>query len=277
MDDETTRDDSDDDVEVQSPDEPVSTFVELKSFKAVDIDGDGGFEGYGAVYNNRDLGGDVMRPGSVKNVDALVREGFIGLNHGWDDLPIGMITDARQDTHGLWIQTAYHSHEKAQMARRVAMERLDAGKIVGLSIGYSIQPNGARGLADGSRELLAVDVHEVSQVNAAMNPSAMIDVAKSATSYADQYRRASGSLAELEAFVSRSSSLADVRVKEGRVLSSANRSRLATLLEALTAVRSDIEKLLRDTEPDKSLDATVLLTDYLKLSAQANGLELSHV
>lgn len=254
--------------------EKAVTFAEFKAFKEIDPDGAGGFEGYGAVYGNRDLGGDVMRPGSVKNMDALVRDGFIGLNHGWDDLPIGYITEARQDSHGLWISTAYHAHEKAQTARRVAQERLAAGKTVGLSIGYSILPNGARNLPDGSRELNAVEVHEVSQVNAAMNPLAMVDAAKRGRPLANQSELAAASLADLADYVARTRSLADLRAKEGRVLSGANRTRLASLLEALNAVKGDIEKLLAETEPDKSLDPTVLMAEFLRIQSQALGVTI---
>lgn len=62
-------------------------------------------------------------------------------------------------------------------------------------------------------------------------------------------------LADVRDFLSRSQGLSSLRAKEGRVLSAANRQKLQTLLEslsALDAVKAEIAELLASTEPQKA-------------------------
>ena len=67
-----------------------------------------------------------------------------------------------------------------------------------------------------------------------------------ALAFADQ---AETVLAAVKEWIDRTKSLADLRLKEGRVLSTANRKRLASLLEALGKMASDINELLEATKP----------------------------
>lgn len=67
-----------------------------------------------------------------------------------------------------------------------------------------------------------------------------------ALAFADQ---AETVLAAVKEWIDRTKSLADLRLKEGRVLSTANRKRLASLLEALGKMASDIKDLLEATKP----------------------------
>ena len=61
-------------------------------------------------------------------------------------------------------------------------------------------------------------------------------------------------LADAAGVGARMKALAALRVKEGRVLSTANRQRLATLLEHLQTVITDLEQLLKETEPAPKAD-----------------------
>lgn len=47
-------------------------------------------------------------------------------------------------------------------------------------------------------------------------------------------------------------SMAELRAKEGRTLSAANRDRLAALMDAMAAAMADLEQLLAETEPPKA-------------------------
>lgn len=70
---------------------------------------------------------------------------------------------------------------------------------------------------------------------------------------ADHYLRV---LEEVDEFTKRTREIADLREKEGRVLSAANRTRLTALLEALRQTddfRKEIEALLDSTDPDKTV------------------------
>ncbi len=65
--------------------------------------------------------------------------------------------------------------------------------------------------------------------------------------------------------IERARSLADLRAKEGRVLSEANRTRLASLAEAMRTVLSDVDDLLTSTERQADDDTGKAAADGLRL------------
>jgi hypothetical protein len=75
-------------------------------------------------------------------------------------------------------------------------------------------------------------------------------------------------LADVQAFIERAGSLADLRSKEGRDLSAANRARLSELRDLLGACAKDIEGLLDTTEPEKGL---ALFAEYQRNLARLQG------
>lgn len=82
---------------------------------------------------------------------------------------------------------------------------------------------------------------------------------------ADHFSRVLG---DVEAFTKRAAEIADLRVKEGRVLSSANRNRITALLESIRQMddfRKELERLLEETDPSRSEEA----------QAQGKALELA--
>jgi len=81
--------------------------------------------------------------------------------------------------------------------------------------------------------------------------------------FADQ---AEAVLATVTEWIDRTKSLADLRLKEGRVLSTVNRKRLASLLEALGKMASDINELLEATQPgdDEKMASLAALVDGMK-------------
>lgn len=92
------------------------------------------------------------------------------------------------------------------------------------------------------------------------------DVAKG-LAYEQEADVAAASLADVAAFVGRSRSLADLRAKDGRTFSAANRDRLATLLKALFEVGDDLEQLLKETEPIDLALGQRLFMEYQKTLA----------
>lgn len=82
--------------------------------------------------------------------------------------------------------------------------------------------------------------------------------------YADDFERV---LADVEAIVVRSKSLRDLRAKEGRELSAANRARLQRLREAITVLaetQAEIEELLTRTEPRSAEEKAANLRLFLE-------------
>lgn len=157
-------------------------FKPFAEFKAVD-GGPGGFEGYGSLWGILDSQNDIVERGAFKNtLPTFVRDGFIADGHNWDsvaDGAIGTVEDAYEDEKGLFIKVAYHSTQRAQDARRIAMERLARGKSVGLSIGYAVRPGGDTMDSAGVRRLHDLDLFEVSHVNVPALRPAGVTSAKS--------------------------------------------------------------------------------------------------
>ena len=149
-------------------------------FKA--IDGDAGtFEMYALVFGNVDRQGDLIEPFAVQNVDELVADGWIALNHDQVSLPIAMIDTALQDTRGLKLTGRFHSTPDAQNARTTILERKAAGKAVKTSIGYIVPVDGERYERINGQQVRIISklsVYEASYVNLPANPEAEILTAK---------------------------------------------------------------------------------------------------
>lgn len=232
----------------------------LREFKATDS-GNGGFEGYASVFGVRDDGGDVIVKGAfAADLPAFIERGFIGYGHDWSGLPIGYVKDAKEDDYGLRITTEYHGTQAAQEARTVAQERMGAGKGVYLSIGYGINPGGAEYTEDGStRVLKSLYLYETSQVNVPMNAYAEMTDAKGLK----LVQQAESTLAVANAFIERCKSLAELRLKEGRVLSDKNRETLSSIAGQMKDAAEAITKLLADTAPKaRNAEALRLLAEW---------------
>jgi hypothetical protein len=80
-------------------------------------------------------------------------------------------------------------------------------------------------------------------------------------SYTDEGDIAARSLADIAAFITRSQSLADLRAKEGRVMSTANRDRLSAFLDQLSTVAKSIDELLAETDPAQK---GLLMSEFLR-------------
>jgi HK97 family phage prohead protease len=157
---------------------------------------DGSFTMYALVFGNVDRQGDVIERGAVQNIDELVKDGWIALNHQENDLPIATITSAVQDEHGLKITGTFHSTPEAQKVRTIVKERLERGKAVKTSIGYRVPPDGERHeRQDGRlvRRISKLSVYEASFVNLPANPAAEVVSAKSV----------SGSVSESEGYMAK--------------------------------------------------------------------------
>lgn len=113
-------------------------FMERKQF-CFDVKGvseEGFLEGYASVKNEVDSYGDVVLDGAYVNLGEFVREGFVSFGHDHAGMPIGYVESAREDSRGLFVSMRFHGTALAREAWKVAAERMEAGRTVGLSIGY---------------------------------------------------------------------------------------------------------------------------------------------
>jgi HK97 family phage prohead protease len=144
-----------------------------QGFKAI---GDAGtFEGYGSMFGNLDLGGDIVVKGAYAK--TLAQRGPKGIKMLWahdSAQPIGIWEDLYEDDSGLFCRGRLLL-ELPKGAEVYTLMR--NGVVDGLSIGYQVV-NSARDAANGARLLQEVDLREISVVTFPMNETSLISSVK---------------------------------------------------------------------------------------------------
>lgn len=204
---------------------------------------DGVFEGDLSVYNNLDLGEDIVRPGAFTKTISE-KNGVVPMLWQHDPgLPIGV--NLLSDTGATLANRGVINLEK-QLGREALSDlRMwqKYGMRFGQSIGYeTVKENRLKG---GTRELLEVNLWEGSLVTFGMNPLAGVSSVK-------QLARMTRSL--------------HTEIKEGRTLSAATRDRLARILDEVSTLlasaepeeRSSIDESEAVTPQDKPSDLTLI-------------------
>lgn len=258
----------------------------------------GGARGYGVVYGNWDSHKDVMAPGGLANPEAFTKDGFFPVGHNWGDLPVGYIVDAKEDAHGLEVVFAYHSIQAAQDARIVAKERMEAGKSVGLSVGFrtiqakefdsaagligyahsegiQVQKNTIPDAYEGwCRLVTKYEAFEVSQVNAPANRLAHMASVKSRSLAGRTLEvHTEEALAACQEWTERMKGL--IALKDGRV-SDVNRERVSEARKWFaTAIETFDSMLGTDTRSEATdLDEQVRLTHARVIEMRAREIGL---
>lgn len=139
----------------------------------------GGLEGYASVFNNVDLGGDIVMPGAfTKTLKERLKKGMIKLYdshlvHMGTKPIIGLVEDAREDDYGLWFRARFSAVQDAQDVRTKVRE----GILNALSFGYEV----IKEQFDDVRKinlLKELRLYEISVVPWGMNPKAAIEDVK---------------------------------------------------------------------------------------------------
>ena len=138
--------------------------------------------GYGSIFNNVDLGKDVVVPGAFSK--SLRERGLplLLFNHKMEDAPIGTVVDAKEDKRGLWFK-AELPKDDSFVAGRIVPQLKKRG-LRGTSIGYKCTEKEVR-KTDGARLLKQIDLYEISVVNLAMNPLATVEHIKGIVPFQD--------------------------------------------------------------------------------------------
>jgi uncharacterized protein len=132
---------------------------------------DGHFTGYASLFGVPDLGRDVVARGAF--AESLARRGPGGVRLLWQHdpaEPIGRWLALREDARGLLVEGCLNL--AVQRAREVDALMREGG-LDGLSIGFrtlSAAPDRA-----GYRQLLAIDLWEISLVTFPLQPGARAD------------------------------------------------------------------------------------------------------
>lgn len=145
------------------------------AFEIKSVHADGTFEGYASVFGVVDSQRDRVHAGAFK-ASIKGREKPVQLlwQHQWDK-PIGVITALFEDARGLYL--------KGKLLMEVAQAReayalMKSGVVRGLSIGYSVKRS-RRNPDSGVRELLELNLWEISLVTQPANVAAQVTVVKS--------------------------------------------------------------------------------------------------
>lgn len=254
-------------------------YISLADFKQSE-DGNGGFTGYASTFGELDSVDDIVISGAyLETLSNFLRDGWIAADHTWgvkDDL--GIVASASEDDNGLLITAEFHPTPDAQAVREKIKNRLSKGKSVKLSIGYIPTDfeyvsgkDAVIYLRNQSSELVAqveaksrvrllksIKLFEVSLVSVPALHSASVAAAKALAEETFNSEPHAGLtfkehsesvLATVAEFISRATSLNQLRVKEGRTLSAVNRDRLKTLHQRISELMTDLDALLTETEP----------------------------
>lgn len=142
------------------------------------------FEGYGSIFGNRDLGGDIVVPGAfAKSIQRHKAEGTMPLMFWMHDpaaVP-GVWLDMDEDRQGLKVAGELVDTTLGRDVNTL----LDKKAVRGLSIGYQALDVGWD--RDGNRLLKQIELHEVSIVSMAMNPLARVEAMKARLSASGEY------------------------------------------------------------------------------------------
>ena len=144
------------------------------------------FEGYGSIFGNVDMGGDVVAPGAfTKSLKRYQKEGAMPLMfwaHDPAQVP-GAWTEMSEDSRGLYVKGTLADTQLGNEVRTL----LGMKAVRGLSIGFSLSPNGVDYDDDGTRVIKSAELWEVSVVSLPMNPRATVTMAKARLSAAGEY------------------------------------------------------------------------------------------
>lgn len=116
-------------------------FVVLRDYSGLDGEGAGTLRGMPVLYGSLNSHAECFLPGSGKNtIDFFLKRGFIPDSHDWYSVGnlVGLPTECFETDEGMDCTMQFHSTECAQKVRTVCRERRDAGKEIGLSIGFRI-------------------------------------------------------------------------------------------------------------------------------------------
>ena len=163
----------------------IAKRLEFKFSPASDA---GRFIGTASAFGVVDRHGDIVVKGAcAKTLDAWERRPArlpLLWQHMGDD-QIGHVTRAEETDSGLEIEgQIVPGTPSADRAIRL----LEAGGM-GLSIGFTLPPGGARLRADGIREIVEIDLAEISAVSVPSNPETYAELVRSSPRYLERLAR----------------------------------------------------------------------------------------
>lgn len=141
------------------------------------LPGSGVFEGYASLFGRRDSQGDVVMAGAF--ADTLKRRGPDNIRMLFQHNPaepVGTWLELREDRRGLFVRGRLN--RQVQRGREL-LALLESGGLDGLSIGFrTVQARSDK--TSRARQLIAIDLWEISLVTFPMLDGARVSTVKSA-------------------------------------------------------------------------------------------------
>jgi len=245
--------------------------IERKSFRSEFKAGkdEGGFTCQFATFDVIDHDGDVTLKGAFPEGREILVSAY---QHGsWmGALPVGKAIVHEQTGEAiaegqfnLQMASGRETYESVKFTGDLqewsyGFRVLEAGTDAELDA-YAGEHEGARPM----RIIKKVDVFEVSPVlKGAGIGTATLDI-KSGLTYAEHSEAV---LATVTEWAERTKSLADLRRKDGRDLSPANRERIVKLLASLVETKDALEVLARETEPSDNKAALAAFLEFHRIN-----------
>ncbi|MFI0846911.1 HK97 family phage prohead protease [Mesorhizobium sp. IMUNJ 23232] len=144
-------------------------------FRLAGVEPDGAFSGYASLFDTVDLGKDmVVRGAFARSIRDRGAAGIRMLYQHDPAEPIGVWTELREDTRGLFV--------RGQLAKNVVRARevlslMRAGALDGLSIGFRAV-KASNDAKTGVRRIVEADLWEISVVTFPMLPGARVEAVK---------------------------------------------------------------------------------------------------
>lgn len=241
---------------------------------ALDTEHEGRLKAAFSVFDEIDSDGDIVRASAFTDGQAVP----LVWAHDWSK-PIGKgivrVTNKHAEFDG-----AFFTDTAAGMDAYRTVKAM--GDLQEFSWSFQILQSGKTKHGDkDAREITKATVFEVSPVLVGANRNTRTLAIKGQSRTWDDQDEAL--TLELEDYVARARSLADLRAKEGRALSGSRRTRLEQMRDVLTGGLEELNRLLEETTPRSADDESEgdgvkqirkIETDHLALMARALGVEV---
>ena len=143
--------------------------IEFKTFEVKGtLNVEGEITGYGAIFDNIDRGGDVIKKGAFnKTISENGGSVIMVANHD-QNKPIGRVTEMKEDATGLLFKGYLAKTDRAQEYKQLMKD----GVVDSFSIGYAVVKGDEND--HGGRDLSELKLFEISPVAIPMNPEAKL-------------------------------------------------------------------------------------------------------
>lgn len=213
------------------------------------------FTAIASTFNVVDSFNERMMPGCYAK--SLAKQMPVGVaSHDWTrpvfsteakevypgdaELDVPGIDDVTKANGGLWFRGTMFETKDAEDTYTLIKQ----GGFREFSVGYTTIVDGFG--EDGTKEIYEVDLHEISPVLVGANPNTQVIALKRRGDYDDHVV---GLGNEVTWLVERTKQRLDMRMKEGRILSSRNVALLETLAGILKEAHGEIKRLLAASTP----------------------------